>query len=111
MHRVDPPTRQIDKRREVLWLGQHLGLEPTHGAGRGRTVLDCSTTDKLAHHRVAAQPVCVIDILISCKAGKDRLSQEAWQAVPSVQTGAHIGKQTRRHVREAKSVVQFPVQQ
>ena len=54
MHRVDPATRQIDQHREVVRLGQHLGLEPAHGASRGCTVLHRAPADQLAHHRVAA---------------------------------------------------------
>ena len=67
MHRVDPAAGQVGEGGEVLRLGQHLRLEPAHGAGRRCAVFDRPTTDDLAHHRIAAEPVGDIDILPSGK--------------------------------------------
>ena len=74
-------------------------------------MLHRSPTDKLAHHRVAAQPVGVIDVLVAGKAREDRLPQEPGEAVPTVPAGAGIGEQIRRHVGQAKGVIEFAVEQ
>ncbi len=87
----------------------HVDGMSKSAAGRGRAVLHRASADKLAHHRIAAQSVSVVDVFISSKAREDRLPQEADKSVPSIPTGAHIGDQTRRHVRQSQSVVQFPV--
>ena len=55
VHCVDPPIRQISQRGEVLRPGQRGGLEPAHGACRGRTALVRPTTHELPHHRIAAK--------------------------------------------------------
>ncbi|HUV96373.1 MAG TPA: hypothetical protein VMV98_02795, partial [Acidobacteriaceae bacterium] len=43
--------------------------------------------------------------------GKDRLSQKASEAMPSVSTLTQIVNQFRRFFRQTQSVVEFPVQQ
>ena len=111
VHGVNPAPRRIDQHREVLRPGQHLGLEPAHGTRGGCARLHRTSADNLPHHRIAAQPVGVIDVLISGQARENRLAQEAREAVPSVLASANISKQTRRHVRQAKNIVQFAVQQ
>jgi hypothetical protein len=111
VHRVDPATWQIDQRREVLGARQHLSLEPAHRAGRGRAVLHRPPADKLAHHRIAAEPVRVIDVLVSGKARENGLAQEARETMPSVLSCARITDQTRCHVRQTKGVVQFTMKQ
>ena len=57
VHRINPAARQIDQRREVLELGHHLGLEPTHGTRGGCARLHRTSADNLTHHWIAAQAV------------------------------------------------------
>ena len=95
VYRVDPTPRQIGQGREVLRPRQHRGLEPAHGARRRRPALHRPTADEPAHHRIAAQPVGVIDVFISCKARENRLPQKASEAVPSIPAGTRIADQSR----------------
>ena len=111
MHGVDPATRQVGESRQVLRPGQHLGLETAHGARRSRAVLDRPPADKLTHHWIAAQPVGVVDVLVTGEAREDRLAQETGKTMPTVPAGAGIGDEPRRHVQQAEGIVEFPVQQ
>ena len=111
MHRVDPAAGQISEGGEVLRSGQHLRLEPTHGAGRRRTPLHRTSTDELAHHRITAQSVGVVDVLIAGKAWENRLAQKAGEIVAAIPASARIGDQPRRHVRQPEGVVQLAVEQ
>jgi hypothetical protein len=43
--------------------------------------------------------------------GENRLAKEPREAVPSILASANISKQTSRHVRQAKGIVEFPMQQ
>ena len=74
-------------------------------------MLHRSPTDKLAHDRVAAQPVGVIDVLVPGKARENRLPQEPGEAMPTIPASAGIDEQIRPHVSQAKGVIEFAVEQ
>lgn len=74
-------------------------------------MLERPATDELAHHRVAAEPLGVVDVLISDQAREDRLAQEPSEAIATVPAGAGIGEQLCRPLRQAEGIVEFPVQQ
>ena len=108
---VDPAARQIGEGGEVLRARKHGGLEAAHGARRGRPSLHRPAADDLAHHRVSAQPVGVINVLVAGEPREDRLAQQPGEAVPAVPAGPRIGDEVRRHVRQAEGAVQLPVQE
>ncbi len=99
MRGVDPAPRQVRQSSEVVGLRQHPGLEPAHGTGRGRTMLQRATTNNPVHHRIATQSVGVVDVLV------------AGEAVPSIPPCARVADQTRGHVRQTKGVFEFAVKQ
>ena len=73
-------------------------------------MLDRPPADKLPHHGIAGKSVGVVDILVSGKARKDRLAEEARKSVPAVASCPGIGDQPCRHVQQTEGVVEFPVQ-
>lgn len=111
VHGVDPAAGKVGQGFQILGPGQHLGLEPAHSTRRGSTVLHRPIADELPHHRITAEPVGIIDVLIACETREDRLSQEAGEKVPTVPAGARIGDQIRGHVGQAKGVIEFAVKQ
>lgn len=111
MHRVDPPAGEVGKDGEILGSGQHRGLEPTHSARRRRATLHGRSAHELAHHRIAAQPTRVVDVLVAGQPRENRLPQELGEVMTAVQTSTRIGEQRGRHIGQAESVVQFPVQE
>ena len=109
---VDPAAGEIGQRGEVLGPRQHRGLEPTHCARRRRAALHRPATDELAHHRITAQPVGVVDVLVAGEAREDRLAQEPGEVVPAVLADARVGDHALlRNVGQAEGVVQLPVQE
>ncbi len=91
MRGVDPAPRQVRQSSEVVGLRQHPGLEPAHGTGRGRTMLQRATTNNPVHHRIATQSVGVVDVLV------------AGEAVPSIPPCARVadkGRELREWLEE-----------
>jgi hypothetical protein len=107
MHGVDPTARQVRQGIEVLVRRQHSRLKPTHGACRGRTMLHRPPANELPHHRITAEPISIIDVFISSQARENGLAQKAREAVAAILSRARITDQTRRHIRQAKGVIQF----
>ena len=68
-------------------------------------------TDELMHHRVAAQPVGVIHVLVSGQAREDRLPQETGDPMATVKAGPRIGNKNGRDVSQAGGVIKHPVEQ
>ena len=67
MNVVDPLPGETGERSKVRVIGEPLGLEPPHLAGRGRIAYDSLAADDPAHRRITPQPVGVVDILVSGK--------------------------------------------
>jgi len=106
---VDPAPRQIGQGGQVLRTRQHLRLVPAHGARQSRAILNRAPADQLAHHRIAAEPVGVVDILIAGQAREDRLAQQAGEAMAVILTGTRIAEMFHRQIDKAEGVVQFTV--
>jgi hypothetical protein len=68
-------------------------------------VLHRSATNELTHHRIAAKPVGVVDVLVARETREDRLSQEPGETVSTVPAGARIGDQIRRPIGQARDVL------
>ena len=111
MYRVNPKPWQAREGIKVLGPGQHLRREPSDGARRGSTLLDSPSADELPHHRIAAQPVGVVDVCAAGEAREDGLPQEPGETVPTVPAGARIGDERRPDVGRTESVVELAVQQ
>ena len=95
--------------REAL-AGDPDGRVAAAAAGSGRHASRYGACPPaVAHHRVAAQAVGVIDVFISGKAGKDRLPQKSGEAAPSVLSCARVAGRIRRNVRQARGVVRLPI--
>ena len=111
MHRVDPLTRQIGERGEVLRSSQPLGLEAAHLAGRGSPTHWRSAADHPTHRRVAAQPLGVVHVLVAGQPPEYRLPQQPDQEVLSVLAGAYIRQSLATGCGQSEHVVQFAIRQ
>jgi hypothetical protein len=87
VHLVDPLAGQIDESSEVLGSAQPLRLEPAHLTDRRRRPGDRPIAERLAHCRVAAQPVGAIHFLVAGEPPEHRLTQQARQQVTDVLSG------------------------
>lgn len=58
-------TQQVGQSAQVISLGRGGCLELPHGASRRRAALYCLTTNQLAHTRITADPVGIVDVLIT----------------------------------------------
>ncbi len=58
-----------------------------------------------------AQPVGGIDVLASGQPREDRLAQKTRRPMAAILPRARIADQSRRHVRQAEGIIQFPMQQ
>ena len=65
MHHVDPPARQIGERRDTVFFGQNLGLEPPHLTGRGSLSHHGLPTHDPAQRRVSAEPGGAVDVFVA----------------------------------------------
>ncbi len=50
----------------------------------------CPTTNQLAHDRITAEPVGIVDVLIAGQTRKNRLPQQPDKRVPAILAGAVI---------------------
>jgi hypothetical protein len=76
--------------------------------GRGRATLHRRAADELAHHRVTAQPVGIVDVLIAGKAREDRLAEQPGETAPAV---PRVADQPGGQVGQAEGVIQLPLQE
>tara|TARA_R110002096_G_scaffold70671_1_gene169359 strand:+ start:2506 stop:2772 length:267 start_codon:yes stop_codon:yes gene_type:complete len=63
----------------------------------------------LAHDRVAAQPVGVVDVLIPSHAREDRLPQQARERVTAILAGAVIDQHSGRQIGQPGRVVELAI--
>ena len=108
---VDPLPREIDERGEVLIIGEPLGLEPPHLAGRGCVTFDSLAADDPAHRRIARHPVSVVDVLVSGKPTEHRLAQHADQIMTSVPPRAAVNEVLLRDGHQAERVIKLAIGQ
>ena len=106
---VDPKPGQVGKGGEVLVLGQQLGLEAAHLAGRCAAALDGLSADDPPHRRIAPQPVGVVHVLISGETSIDGLTQQSDNVVPAVLARPAVSQDIARQGGEAKDIIEFPI--
>ena len=109
MNPVDPKPGQVGKGVEGLVLGQQLGLEAAHLAGRCAAALDGLSADDPPHRRIAPQPVGVVHVLISGETSIDGLTQQSDNVVPAVLARPAVSQDIARQGDEAKGVIEFPI--
>src|SRR3954454_4367428 len=90
-HFVDPLTRQIGQRSEVLGPAQPSRLEAAHLAGRGGRPADCPVADHPTHCRVMAQPISIVYVFVPGQTPESRWAWKARQPVATVLAGACVG--------------------
>ncbi len=111
VHGVDPISRQIGERGEVLRPRQPLGLEAAHLAGRGGGPRNRSVADHPTHRRIVAQTPGVVHILVAGEPAKYRLPQQPDQEVLSVLTGARLRQSLATGCAQSEHVVQLAIGQ
>src|ERR1019366_7654513 len=72
---ADPLRRKVHQRREVVRLGQHLGLETCHPAGLGGLLLRGPAADHLSQDRIDGESVGIVEVVVTRQATVDRLTQ------------------------------------
>src|SRR4051794_18819764 len=107
MDAVDPAPGQISERGQVRRLGQHLGLEPAHLAGRGRLSSHGLTTYHPAHSRIMRQPVRVVHVLVPRQAPEHRLAKLSNQGMASVRAGAGVRQYLSSGLAQTEGIVEF----
>jgi hypothetical protein len=109
MHTVDPDAGQVAERGEIRLARQPLGLEPAHLAGRGRRPVHALAADDGAHHRIAGEPLGIVDVFVAGEPAVDRLAQQARQMVADVPATPPLAKHRGRQRGQAEDVVQLAV--
>ena len=109
MHPVDPGAGQVRERREVRLARQPLGLEAAHLAGRGRRSVHALAADDGAHHRIAGEPLGIVDVFVAGEPAVDRLAQQTRQMVPDVPATPPLAECRGGHRGQAEGVVQLAV--
>ncbi len=110
MNAIDPLPGETGECGEVRIIGEPLGLEPPHLAGRGRVALDSLAADDPAHRRITPQPVGVVDVLISGKPTEHRLAQHA-HSMATVAACAPVNQMLLRDGHQAERVIEFAIGQ
>ena len=108
MDPVDPAPGQIGERGQVCLLGQHLGLEAAHLAGRGCILRHGPATDDPQHGGIMRQPVSIVHVLVSGEPPEDRLANLGSQRVAAVLTGPWVGENRSGQVCQAKGIIEVP---
>jgi hypothetical protein len=109
MHPVDPGAGQVRERREVRLACQPLGLEAAHLAGRGRRSVHTLAADDGAHHRIAGEPLGIVDVFVAGEPAVDRLAQQTKQPVANILSAPTLGKSQRGYRCQAEGVVQLAI--
>ena len=65
--------------------------------------------DDPSHRGIMAQPLGVVDVLVSGKPTEHRLPQHADQSMPAVLARAGVGENFGRHRGKTERIVEFPI--
>ncbi len=112
---IDPPiaslTGYVRRRTAIVGCRRHLGLEPTHPAGRRSLGINATPSDHLPHQRIERRTVRVIHIIISGRSPEDRLAQKPDHGMQTVVDGSRISDRTAGNIVQSRGLVQLPERQ
>ena len=111
MNSVDPDSREVGQRHQVLIRGKPLRLEAPHLAGRSSHTIKVLAVYDRAHRRITRQSLCIVDILITGQASKHRLAQQARQQVARVLASTQVRQRRPTQIGQAENIVQLAVGQ
>ena len=109
VHPVDPRAGQVHERREVRLARQPLGLEAAHLAGRGRRSVDALAADDGAHHRIAGEPLGIVDVFVAGEPAVDRGGEVGGGG--GFRPPRPLAERRDGHRGQAKGVVQLAIGQ
>lgn len=101
VYSINTLARKTGQRRNVLFSGQNLGLEPTHLTGRARLPGHRLPADDPAHRRVRPEPVRIVDILIAREPTEHRLAKLRHQAVTTITAHLAVSQHLTRDSRNS----------
>jgi len=90
-------------------MGQHLGLEAAHLAGRCGLLLSGTLADDVTHHRIVTQPLGVVDILIPGQATVNRPAQQRRHAVADVVAGPEVKQVSGNQLRQSRRIIKIAI--
>jgi hypothetical protein len=102
---------QVHQPVQVLSGRERVGLEPADLPGRGGGEIPGPPADHGSHHRIDAQALGVIEILVSGQAAEEGLSQKRGEAVACVTAGPRVLQFVGCRVSELQGVVEFTIGQ
>src|SRR5215211_6168449 len=108
MDAVDPASRQLGERGPVCLLGQHLGLKPTHLAGRCRSLRHGPATHDPAQGRIVRQPVGIIHVFVPSQSPEHGLAKLRDQSVAAILARPGIRKDFSGQACQAEGVIEIP---
>ena len=88
-------SHSVSKR--PIWLVEAAGPVHTLAADDG------------AHHRIAGEPLGIVDVFVAGEPAVDRLAQQARQLVPDVPAAPPLAECRSAHRGQAKRVVQLAI--
>ena len=87
-------------------MGQHLGLEAPHLAGRCRSLRHGPATHDPTQGRIVRQSICIVDVLVPGEPPKHRLAQLSGQRVAAILACPGIGEGLSGQVRQAEGIIE-----
>ena len=108
MNALDPAPRQISQRRQIGLLGQPLGLEAAHLAGRGRSLRHGPPTHNPAQGGIMRQPVGIVHVLVSGQPPEHGLAELSDQRVAAILARPGVGEVLSGQVRQAEGIIEVP---
>ncbi len=106
---VHPMARHRDQSGKVVRVGEHLRLKASDlTAGRGVAVHGPGAHD-VAHHRIDAQSLGVVRILVAGQSAVDRLTQQRDRTVLDVAAPAEVEQLGRARFRQLRRLIDVTV--
>ena len=112
-HRVDPATRQIHERCEILLRAENVRLETADLTGGSGVLVSqrCSATNHVTHRWVDSQSLGVVDILVACQSAVYGLTQQRHKLVLLVAAQAAVFEGGWGHFSQPERLIEFAIRQ